>query len=78
MYDGDAVSSPGPSRFAVWLSFCHPPTPAQFFLEEDASGRSHGLWAPGSWPSVTFHVGSVLGAGVPLLLDTKPLAGEGS
>ena len=32
-------------------------------LEEDASGRSHGLWAPGSWPSVTFHVGSVLGAG---------------
>lgn len=37
--------------------------PAQFFLEEDASGRSHGLWAPGSWSSVTFHVGSVLGDG---------------
>lgn len=40
-----------------------PNPPAQFFLEEDASGRSHGLWAPGSWSSVTFHVGSVLGAG---------------
>ena len=44
---------------AVFLPTLH----AQFFLEEDTSGRSHGLWASGSWSSVTFHVGSVLGAG---------------